>query len=256
MMKNKLGILLAVGVLAISVTSIASVVSFAFYERVVVVEDSSGSVVPIAVDDPRDTHLYFYPGPKNGGQSWGGQGLLNGKENTYMACCFFKNDDTAWEWQLIKSCNQSKVEIAASDSDADRIIAYTVRHDNGSNEVCTMFRFDLDLTYYDRFIFLRIAATKNLFSYMGISVASNSEAEAYTAAPDFFLCTSRDENQQNIIPLDWRNYDRADDYRRYDATHRLTKPKGKNCYEIKKSNSSGSFGFLASGDWWDLRVEE
>lgn len=237
-MKKKGILAITLSLLGVAAMATISAVSFAYYEKIVKIVDENEDNIPVSTGEPRDTRLYLYPGYSQG---WGG--LLSVK-NLYLACCMYKNDDSQYKWEFVKVADETTAQIQAADDPDDRIIEYST-----GNQTFKMMQYDLDLTYYDRFAFMRIQSTKNLLGYMGIAVSDDNAAMNTALAPTYFECTNLDNN---AIPLDWRNINSAN--KCYDATHRLSKQKDKNVYEVKATNSPGAYGFLSRGDWWDFSI--
>lgn len=236
----------------VSLSSVAGVISYAYYERSAKVLDAYDNNIPIATDGYKDTKLYLFPGYENG------RGEYMNVPNLYLAICEYKDDDSIFEFQFIRCCDENGDQIAHDAKNNDRIFQYTLGAEN-----FRMFRFEFDLTYYNRIVFMRIALTNSvvpqnlsdkvqLADYMGLTSVVNDERVVDIAnAPDYFVSRS---TKASHVPLDWRNQDR--DWGRYNCTHRLSEPNGKNCYEIKKPDSDGDYGQLSAGDWRDVKVTE
>ena len=222
---------LVLSLLAVAATAAASslaAVTFALFERSEkLLLNNSGDNIPIVTDAARNTSVYVVPA------AW--TSLLSGNrsvDNCYIVACMYKNDDSQYEFQFIRTCDETKTLISEN--------ATTI--DVSSNETPdekTAYKFSFDLTYYDRISFHRFGYTANLATYMGVNIL------------DHFTSKWSDDNP---IPLDWRNIDKGDSYRRYDATHRQVKPASSNVFQVTSPNSGGSFGFLAWGSWYSNLV--
>lgn len=197
-----------------------SSVTYAVLERNLKVSGTDGANIPFITDGYRNVNVYVIP------TAW--NSLLSGNSsvgNCYIAACMWRNDDeTKYEWQFIKTCDSEKA-----------VITENQRSITISATSYTTYRFELDLTYYDRLSFHRIGYTTNLQSYIG-------------DAPNTYVSKSTDLSP---VPIDWRDRDQDPNYRRYDATHRQTKPTNSNVFEITSTNSGGDYGFLAWGEWYD-----
>lgn len=193
-------------------------VSFAAYARYVKVVDSSGNNIPIATAAYRNTSLYLIP------TAW--NSLLSGATsvaNCYVACCMYKStDESVYEWQFIRTCDAEKAIIS------DNRTQITI-----SSTDYQTYKFTFDVTYYDRLSFHRIGYTDKLEEYM-------------TEVKDKFTSRSTDTKP---VPLDWRNIDDDNLYRRYDASHRQSYQTKSNVFTITSTNSGGAYGFLAWGEW-------
>ena len=225
MKKTSVLICLSIASMAASVVGVAA--TYALFEREQKLSLESGANVPIQTGGARNTFVYVVP------TAW--SSLLSGGSsvaNTYIVACMYKNDDSQFEFQGIRTSNSSKTLISENKVSIDVSTTSTPFLKDA-------YRFTFDLTYYDRISFHRFGYTTGLGDVIGGLVDGEG--------PDTFVSKSTDATH---IPLDWRNIDKSDTYKRYDATHRQVKPADGNVFQITSTNSGGSYGFLAWGSWY------